>query len=645
MTDIVELYTRQIETATLALGRNDRPAAVVALNDAIGTTRGTPALHCEHVDALIRLARIKQELAQPVQAERLLTEALVIGERHFGARHSELVVALNELSRLFIRRSAHARAEPLLNRLLEIHSAKGEDHPDVATVLAALAVARRGLGDHAAAEALYRRALAIREKVLAPGHMAVVITLEQLSETCAARGNFADALALLQRALPTRERALGAEHASVRALCARIADLDLKVSANHRETTALRAPAAVAVAPGESPMPIAAPVAATPLVAATAPVLHVDPAPPKNAYELVFLYEPERPKFRRVTQPRERVTPQFSAAVAAASIIAAPASLAAQPLHAAPTQMTAPSLVAASTYEAFSDSRVSLASSSAPIERTQPGAPRFPFDRTPATATTDRASIGKRITRFVPVAAGVLAIAVATYAAGAYAAKNRDGVKARGIAEPPTVVAVAPPPMTSVATITAAAESAVTRADSMRTASAPLPRVVPLRAQQSAPQESALALPTVSVALPSVTRLAMPNGTSPNVDSVMRASTRIERDSYGDQLAPTAKLRSAAYGEDRSATSPVLVGDTPQPRYPESLRGQRMEGEVVVQFLVDETGRVDASSMKVVRSPHELFTAAVRGVLPKFRFEPARSATSKAIAEQVQYAIRFAAPK
>jgi hypothetical protein len=64
-----------------------------------------------------------------------------------------------------------------------------------------------------------------------------------------------------------------------------------------------------------------------------------------------------------------------------------------------------------------------------------------------------------------------------------------------------------------------------------------------------------------------------------------------------------------------------------------------------VQFLVDETGRVDVSSMKTLRSPHELFTTAVRNVLPKFRFEPARSATSKPIAEQVQYTIRFAAPK
>jgi TonB family protein len=147
------------------------------------------------------------------------------------------------------------------------------------------------------------------------------------------------------------------------------------------------------------------------------------------------------------------------------------------------------------------------------------------------------------------------------------------------------------------------------------------------------------------VALPSVAGLAMPNSTTFNVDSVMRGSGKAERESYTDQLAPTAKLRSSTYGGERSATSPVLIGEAPQPRYPEVLRTQRMEGEVVLQFIVDETGRVDMSSMKTLRSPHELFTTAVRNVLPKFRFEPARSATSKPIAERVQYTIQFSAPK
>lgn len=631
MSDLVEVHARQIEAATLALGRNDRPAAVIALSDAIETTRSSRALHRQHVDTLIRLARIKQELAQPAQAERLLTEALATGERHLGASHAELVVVLNELSKLLLRQSANARAEPLLERLLAITTAaKGEDHPDVATVLAARAVARRGLGDDAAAEALYRRALAIREKALAPNHMVVVVTLEQLSETCAARGNFVDALALLRRALPIRDRALGADHASVRALLTRIADLELEVSAAKPESIAPPAPVIAVVAPPALP---------------TTPAAPQDPAPPQNASQLVFIYEPERPKFRRVTQPRERMTPQFSAAVAAASLIAAPAPLAAQP--AAPTQMTAPSLAAASTHDTYSDSHFSLGASSAAPDPAQRRVPRFAVDRAPAAGSTDDASTGNGITRLMPAAAGALAIALAAYAASSYAANRRDGVKAQSHAEPAAAVVIAPlPTTTSIATITTSAKSAVGRSDSTRTASVPPPLIVATpKAHRAAPVDSVPALPAVPVALPSMAGLAMPNSTTLNADSVVRASGKTERKSYADQLAPTAKLRSSAYAGDRSATSPVLIGEAPQPRYPEVLRAQRMEGEVVVQFLVDETGRVDVSSMKILRSPHELFTAAVRNVLPKFRFEPARSTALKPITEQVQYSIRFNAPK
>ncbi|MEO8562252.1 MAG: TonB family protein [bacterium] len=179
--------------------------------------------YTQHLEA----ARLAAGRGNRSEAERLFTEAIAIGERHLGAEHPSLCVALNELGRLCIRRADYARAEPVLERLLQITRAKGSDHPDVATALAGLAVAKRGLGDDTAAEELYRRALWIREEALAPGHMATVVTMEQLSETCATRGNVVEALTLLQRALPTREAALGAEHATVTALRSRIAALEL----------------------------------------------------------------------------------------------------------------------------------------------------------------------------------------------------------------------------------------------------------------------------------------------------------------------------------------------------------------------------------------------------------------------------------
>jgi len=59
------------------------------------------------------------------------------------------------------------------------------------------------------------------------------------------------------------------------------------------------------------------------------------------------------------------------------------------------------------------------------------------------------------------------------------------------------------------------------------------------------------------------------------------------------------------------------------PRYPEALRSAGVEGTVIVQFTVDTTGRVDMNSLKILSSTHDLFTAAVRDALTRFRFKPA----------------------
>ena len=62
-----------------------------------------------------------------------------------------------------------------------------------------------------------------------------------------------------------------------------------------------------------------------------------------------------------------------------------------------------------------------------------------------------------------------------------------------------------------------------------------------------------------------------------------------------------------------------------------------------MRFIVNELGRVDAASMIVEYSDHELFTAAVRDILPLFRFEPARTHApeSKPIAAWVSVPFRF----
>ena len=84
----------------------------------IGTTRSDPTLHQEHVAAFMRFGALEQKLGRPVEAERLLMEAIVVGQRHLGADHPSLAAPLNELSRLHIRQGDYARAEPVLERLV-----------------------------------------------------------------------------------------------------------------------------------------------------------------------------------------------------------------------------------------------------------------------------------------------------------------------------------------------------------------------------------------------------------------------------------------------------------------------------------------------------------------------------------------------
>jgi protein TonB len=80
------------------------------------------------------------------------------------------------------------------------------------------------------------------------------------------------------------------------------------------------------------------------------------------------------------------------------------------------------------------------------------------------------------------------------------------------------------------------------------------------------------------------------------------------------------------------------------PRYPEILKSSNVEGEVLAQFVVDTTGRVESGSFKVLKSSHELFTQAVRQALPNMKFLPAEVGGRK-VKQLVQQPFQFALSK
>jgi len=96
---------------------------------------------------------------------------------------------------------------------------------------------------------------------------------------------------------------------------------------------------------------------------------------------------------------------------------------------------------------------------------------------------------------------------------------------------------------------------------------------------------------------------------------------------------------------DFQVEKPVApVPGTGSPRYPDILRSSSIEGEVLAQFVVDTTGRVEVATFKVIRTSHELFSASVRQALPQMRFLAAEVGGRK-VKQLVQQPFVFALQK
>lgn len=85
---------------------------------------------------------------------------------------------------------------------------------------------------------------------------------------------------------------------------------------------------------------------------------------------------------------------------------------------------------------------------------------------------------------------------------------------------------------------------------------------------------------------------------------------------------------------------PVQALGGTQPRYPESMRASGEEGEVLAEFVVNERGRVEPGSFKVLKSSGPLFTAAVRAALPNMRFRAAKIG-GRNVSQVVQQPFQF----
>jgi protein TonB len=137
-------------------------------------------------------------------------------------------------------------------------------------------------------------------------------------------------------------------------------------------------------------------------------------------------------------------------------------------------------------------------------------------------------------------------------------------------------------------------------------------------------------------ARPVVAPAKVPNATPP-IDANAQPTTEPETGAVSN-LAPGGA--PGAYNAFEVDIEVVAIAGSIRPQYPEMLRSSGTEGQVIAQFIVNEKGRVDKESFKLVSSTHPMFTESVKRALPQMRFKPAKIG-GKPVSQLVQQLFVF----
>ena len=85
---------------------------------------------------------------------------------------------------------------------------------------------------------------------------------------------------------------------------------------------------------------------------------------------------------------------------------------------------------------------------------------------------------------------------------------------------------------------------------------------------------------------------------------------------------------------------PVVKIGGEAPEYPGSLKDSGVEGQVLAQFVVNESGRYEGGTLKILSSSNPAFSAAVKDALPRMRFSAAQIGGKK-VQQLVQMPFQF----
>jgi periplasmic protein TonB len=95
---------------------------------------------------------------------------------------------------------------------------------------------------------------------------------------------------------------------------------------------------------------------------------------------------------------------------------------------------------------------------------------------------------------------------------------------------------------------------------------------------------------------------------------------------------------------DDERFEPAILVLQPAPRYPGALEALGIEGQVIVEFVIDTTGKVQPRSIRILESTHPDFAAAARAAVAGTIFRPAHL-SAHAVRQLTRQSVRFVATR
>ena len=176
------------------------------------------AEHERLAQTLNDLGALQTDKGDYASAQRNLERALAMRRKLLGPEHAAVAVTLVELSRIYQDLGFNDRAEPFAREALAIRrKALGDDHREIAVSLSAVASVLRLKGDLASAETLLRQSLDLNLKLRGEDHPNTGASLHDLALVAGTRGDSSTAESLFRQALNTERKMLGDRHPSVAA--------------------------------------------------------------------------------------------------------------------------------------------------------------------------------------------------------------------------------------------------------------------------------------------------------------------------------------------------------------------------------------------------------------------------------------------